>query len=481
MAYLLRLDKNELKTVTFKHPEDYDTVTSGGQIRDLYSRVPWLYRAVTIRAQTLSRVPFSVMKGDTEIDSSDNYQNKSGLIADPSNLFYLIEAALCLFGRAYLLPQKNEFGYSRGLRWFLPTTIEPVVSDIDGITGWRRSVGSGTRSYAREELIYIWQPNPFSETEPGEPPAKAALAAAGVLRNVDKFATTFFERGAIKATILTVDGGASKEQLDSLKTWWNRAVTGLRNAWGSNVFNAAVKPVVIGDGIKELENSTLTTEKREDIATALGIPQSLLFSNAANYATAQQDDRGFYDKTIIPDCLIIQQSINGQYLQESGYSLKFRPEALGVNKEDEASRAAAFAAYVSGGMPPSISAEILGITLPAGVEYTDLDGKPEPPPEPQAQSQTTPQTAATVEDVQPIDEELKNFKRKAVNALKAGKSPAVDFISDVLPGDMIAAIRGQLTECKTADDVRRVFEAKNFTKQVDFSDLVETLRAAIRG
>ena len=49
-----------------------------------------------------------------------------------------------------------------------------------------------------------------------------------------------------------------------------------------------IHPVRVGEGVGELSDSDLVKEKREDIATALGIPQTILFSQAANYATAKE-------------------------------------------------------------------------------------------------------------------------------------------------------------------------------------------------
>jgi hypothetical protein len=64
----------------------------------------------------------------------------------------------------------------------------------------------------------------------------------------------------------------------------------------------------------------------------------------------------------------------------------------------------------------------------------------------------------------PIDEqgdvvktELDKWKRKATNAIKAGKSASVDFESDKIPAELKASILKKLSEVKTEEDIRLIF------------------------
>ena len=112
--------------------------------------------------------------------------------------------------------------------------------------------------------------------------AKAALASAGVLFNVDKFLSNFFERGAIKATILTTKG-YNREEASKLKQWWQSFIQGNNNSWSTEVLNGdAIDTTVIGEGLESLSNLSLTTERRQNIAAAIGVPESRMWSSAAN-------------------------------------------------------------------------------------------------------------------------------------------------------------------------------------------------------
>jgi len=214
-------------------------------------------------------------------------------------------------------------------------------------------------------------------------------------------------------------------------------VGGIRNAFAAEVVNAAIKPVVIGDGVGDLGNVPLTEEKRQDVGTALGIPLSLLLANAANYATAQADRRNFYELTIIPEADLVARTINEQLLTPLGLSLVFRPEAMTIFQEDESARAQAFASYTGGGLKPSIAAQLLGITLPEGIEYDDLDPEPVAPviEQPGTDTPTLPATVTPEEDDGAEDDA--DAKRAEVDRLKrwAAKRANPDvakFVSDLL-------------------------------------------------
>jgi hypothetical protein len=75
------------------------------------------------------------------------------------------------------------------------------------------------------------------------------------------------------------------------------------------------------------------------VATALGVPQTLLFSNAANYATAMADRLNLYDETIIPQCDLIEEVLNDQLLKPLGLRLEFQPKRLEVYQESEVQKA----------------------------------------------------------------------------------------------------------------------------------------------
>jgi hypothetical protein len=57
-----------------------------------------------------------------------------------------------------------------------------------------------------------------------------------------------------------------------------------------------------------------------------------------------------------------------------------------------------------------------------------------------------------------MTEDMKAFERKAINALKKGKSPAVKFDSNFIEETFVSAIQGQLETATTQDQIKSIFE-----------------------
>ena len=442
-------------------PPEAWTFFSGGQdvdplrlLKKYWKTVPWLFRAVQLRAQALSALPFAIVgRNDEDIDTSADYSNALGFLPDPVSLLYLIEAALTLLGRAYLFREKNR-ARTLDLRYLLPTSITPQMNEQTGLTGFIRLLKHGKKPLQVDDLVYFWAPDPFVELGPPTgSPGQAALQAAGVLYNIDVFASLFFSRGAIKATLLTVEGSPAESEKKKLRAWWKRFISGVKNAFTAEVISADVKPVIIGEGISELSDVELTKEKREDIATAIGIPQTMLWSTAAaglgGGSVVTSDNLAFYRDTIVPESEFVASVFNSQLLGDLGYHLDFRPETLDVFQADENERAAAYSSYVMAGMAQSVAAQILGIELPAGVEYADLDTDMPVMP-------TTPQEQLFS---RAISDDLRKWESIARKRFRDNGSANYDFVSQYIPGDASDNIKAALAGATTEEEVKAAFAA----------------------
>jgi len=249
-----------------------------------YATVPWVYRCVRLRSNALSAVPYHIKKGEDSIDYPLDYMLP--------RLLWLIEASLCVYGAAYLLREKNR-AKVEGYRWLLPTSIALKTSEDRGLTGFTRTVGTRKTEYKPEELVYFWEPHLAAEVGPGISPVKAALTAANMGRFANEFAESFFRRGAVPLTLLTVEGNPGPEEKKRLEGWWDRVTKGIERAWATVAISASVKFQTITPPVKDMAMRELTTAARQQIAVALGIPQTMI-EDAANYATAESHRVQFY-------------------------------------------------------------------------------------------------------------------------------------------------------------------------------------------
>lgn len=437
---------------------------------DYYKFIPTLYRAAQLRSYSVATMPFEIRKGKKVYDSSSEWENKVGFLPNPTVLLQLIEAALTMTGTAYLYRERN-IAMTKSLKYHLPSSVTPEINpDTGDVLAFKRATASGVpKSIPPRDYVYFWLPDPYVEVGPPiNFPAQAAANACGVLLNVDLFADAFFKRGAIKAMLLTVKGMPQAAEREKLEAWWKRVVGGIKNAFGAKVINAdAVTPVLIGEGMKELENTTLSQEKREDIAVAVGIPMSILFANAANYATSQQDELNFLNKTIIPECEFVQAVLNEQIFEALGLQFVFMPETLDAMQEDETARAASLKQLIDSGLPLLMAMDLLGYELTdeqrAELEAAEAEKKAAKEQMDQARMdalnnpQPEPEPGQAEEKPNPLQEEAAKWQRKALNALRRGKSPAVEFSSTIIPMNVYRSIVEKLNSAQDEASVKAAF------------------------
>jgi len=448
--------------------------------RTYYKIIPTLFRGVDIRASSIANLPWVIMKGETEYEISDDYQNKTGLISNMNTMLYLIEASLVLAGSAYWKQEKNPVGYSK-LRHLDPTSMTlDEKKAANGVIEWKRNEPQ-PKIYTPKEILYFWYPDPFVEIGPPSSwPVKSALHACGVLANMDEFARNYFGRGAIKAMLFSMQG-ASQGVAAEFESWWNKFITGISNAFRTKVVNAeSVTPVVVGEGIKELENVTLSQEKREEIAIALSIPMSILFANAANYATAERDKLNWYEDKVVPEARFIASILNEQLYEPLGLRFVFQPETLDIFQEDEKERSMALGYLYNAEVPLDIAMRILGF------ELTDEDWKRIEEQVEQKEQQAEELIGNLIEggnqqnqgaafqpedpkdkpdpfveksiDPQQLQRELSLWQNKCLKAVKRGETAAsVAFVPIHIPLDRYEIIVAGLESAESDEEIKKIF------------------------
>ena len=439
-------------------PPEAWTILSGGSqsqaIDKLYATVSWLYRCVELRANGVMTMPFAVKRGRdivAEYDgvTFDDDLADGGLVFLPKlpRLLAMVEAAATLSGAAYLERRTNVIG-SRvlGFDWLLPSSVTPEFNRVTAeLTGFKRGIQGQQIPMTADEIVYFWRPDHTVERGPAKrTPGKVVLQNAGVIGSMDLFLEGYFSRGMVKATLLKYKDRLSPEEGQRVKEWWRRVFAGVRNAHATEVVRGDFDTLTIGEGIKDLRDNALTDKERESIASGLGVPQSKVTANAANFATKQSDDVMFIEDTIMPEIGWIYEVVNEQMLPD-GYRIVALPERLRVMQQDENERAAAFGSYVGNGMSIEAAIAILGIDVPEGIEVSKPVANTPPQLMPftgqqQTESQgenTRPQNLESTRAIDLIElldkrDEVERFKRWLKNR---DTFDVAEFASDILSDD----------------------------------------------
>ena len=445
-------------------PEAWTPLRGGnaGKIEEYHRTVPWLFRGVDLRANAVASLPFAIVNeaGD-EVDTSDDYKNTLGFLPNPENLLFLTEASLSLLGRSYLFRERNALK-TLGLRFVLASSIEPKFDDKKGLVGFKRRLTNDTLDWDVEDVVYFWLRDPFVELGPPNQdkcPGQAALMAAGVLHNLAEYAAAYFERGAVKPFLVTVPAKPPPSEKKRMESWFNRLFMGVGNAFRPHIFEKDTEFHTVGEGLSELSDSNLTKEQREDIATALGIPMTVLWSTEASGlgggGVVSSDERKFYEQTVVPEAKFIASALNEQLFSMTGHRLVFRPETLDIFQVDENQRAQSFKLYVDAGLRRGLAAQMLGMELPPGVEYDDLDEQYNEDKEAAAERMPdfgNPQPNPQNPQSQAMRADLKRWERKALN-----KGADCEFESEHIPSEMRVAIEARLGLATTEEEVKAAF------------------------
>jgi hypothetical protein len=304
--------------------------------------VPSVFAGVNTRMQAMADLPFTIysVKGDKELDNSDNYKNVVGFLPYPSMTFAMTEGALVTAGRAYWYKGTGtRTGQVKELKYWMPSsvTLDPETAK-KGEINFRRVGVNGL--FPAKDVLYTWGLD--SDVELGPPtvwPLESALIAAEANGSITKWVADYMRRGAVKAMLLMVDGMPPAGEVDRIEGWFNRFMGGVRGlTW--RVFNgAAIKPTIVGDGLEALRDMTVSKELRYEIHTALGTRHLL---EDENYATADARERQFVTQTIVPDARLIQYNFNEQVLHPLGYHVEFEPQRMEIFQKDEAEQSRTF-------------------------------------------------------------------------------------------------------------------------------------------
>lgn len=464
-----------------------------------YAKVPIVYRCVRLRAKSVQRIPIALMKGKTDVTEKAEY---SLLLTQLSKLLYQFEASLCIYASAYALKQTGRLSGVPSLRWVTSRAITPEYDDQQGLKGFERQLKDGPQNLKLDQLVYCWLPILDQDIGPGVSPVVVALKAAGVLHNLDVFLEGFFDRGALRVTLLTVEGNPNDREIQKLEAWWRRVVTGVRNAFASVGVRANVKPVTIGDSLKDTVDATLTDGKTQQVLEALEVPSSIALPGAANYATARQDWINFYEATIIPEAELILMPINEWLGEAHGLRAELHPERLEAFQSAELEKAGTLVS-LSGGpvitqnearaqleLPPIASdvqddlltslrtkIELIKLAKDAGLDIYQIAPmiglaveKPEPPPPPALPVSTEEediiegeppddQAGREIERMRSID--MGKWERKTLKRFLSNdgiKSADCTFDSIWIAPDDVAIIRERLCHAYKDEQVRAAFK-----------------------
>lgn len=432
------------KTIT-NVPGWVEMLTSDGvpdSVATLYKRVPILFRAVQLRCDAISSVPIALMKGEEE-EVAWPYPTKLG------ELLWRWEASLLLSGAAFGEIITNKSGYRKDVNYRNPFDMS-VKYDKGVINFKQNSSGASWNNDLRSgkyEMVYLAEYDTVQDLLPGVGSAMASTVDAKLLYAISKFPEMYFEGGAMPVTLLGVDTN-DRNEIERVQNWFKRSATAVKNAFRVMGIRAgSLTATTLTPPLKDLAFPELNDIAKDNIAMAFGIKQTLLDSEAANYATAQEDRLAFYEDTIKPRARKFEDALNTQLLARDGLRLEFRFNEMDLFQEDENDRADLLNKLTAAGLPIEVALELAGYKL-TDEQAARLESH-------QEQLDQRGERPATVD---PQVDELRKWQKMAEKRIKEGKAIR-EFETTVIEPSLHGAITGALETVKSVEEVKHLFDS----------------------
>lgn len=435
------------KTIT-EIPGWFNRLTDDGvpdNVATLYKSVPYLFRVIQLRCDTLASVPIKIYNGEEETE----WPYPTSI----TELIWKWEASLLLAGAAYGEVLRNNSGYQKDVLYRNPydmtvkydSGVLEIKQNSSGAV-WHNDLKAGAY-----EMFYLTEFDPTQDLLPGIGAAKAANVDVKLLYALAKFPEMYFEGGAMPVTLLGIDS-TDKGEISRIENWFKQSATAIKNAFRVlGVRAGSISPTTLTPPLKDLVLPELNDIAKHNIAVAFGVKQTLLDSEAANYATAQEDRKSFYEDTVMPRAAKFKAALEEQLLKREGLTIKFAFNELELFQDDEEQRSKLLRQFVLAGLPIELALDMAGYEL-TDEQIVKLEEK-------QAEREIKPDTERTPEDQvrDQLRDELTRWMRMAEKRVKEGKALR-EFESDIIPAGLHGAISGALESVKVVEDVKRIFD-----------------------
>lgn len=383
------------------------TLGLGGEpdLSNPYAQHPWVYACVAAIGRAASSVPARLqrrLKGG-EMETVDG-ASLSSVLATPNPLmsqrkfFRSVATSQQLYGETFLIllrrdgkggmaPVKAVQGVGMSALIEQPDEIWPVRGDLvdtvmDSKTklpiAWRLNTSGGRVEYPAHAVVQIAEVNPTNPLR-GQGPMAAAYRTAAKDFVIDRYDEALLQNGGSPGGVLSVDGPLTDADQRAIREAWSEAHGRAESHRKTAVLPQGTTYKEIGMSPQAMEHEKLRDWDRQTILSIFGCPPVILGLETINYATAREQNRIFWDTTVLPYLDFLKDELQYKLIRrlassEKEFVLDFDISGVSALREDMDSKVdRALKIYEKGHRTFSESAALAGWDI----TEQDLEGTDE--------------------------------------------------------------------------------------------------------
>ncbi len=311
-----------------------------------YQRIGWVYAAVNVTARTLAGTPVQFLRedetGDPEVITDP---------ADPVNLLFnppappSIPSLRELISRTYI-----HMGIEGGVFWVFskedPTLeqfdtvrtkklgqLRPVHDDDGRLLGWvevDKRTQQAVAAFKVDEVLPLFLYNPNAEDAPLSPLSAARLSLESEFQ-MNAWNAAFFKQGLRNPLAIKLRQKLTPTQEKEFDKKIKKFYGGIDQAQAAIILHGGAEPVDLGMPTKDIEFIEGKKINREEILGVYGVPPAMVgIFEFANYANSREQQKIFWQNTIIPIQEMLKDIINLNLLEPNFPGTKMMFDLSGV-------------------------------------------------------------------------------------------------------------------------------------------------------
>jgi HK97 family phage portal protein len=377
-----------------KNKPEWQLINYEGYVREGFASNAVIYSAIMYKYRACMSAPMRAYTGTLEEPELLPIEHPLQALCHQPNKWMsweefhgLAEVYINISGNCYVYVERLPGQETpAGLYLLRPDRVSivptPDRKSLIGFLYMPEQRGEGV-PYLAKDIIHIKFPNPGDTLDGlgyGLSPLSPAAWSADVDNDVTKFLKLFFEKGAMLPGLLSYDVPLTAEQVGEIKERWQEIYGSYENWVDTGILDQGGKYQRLGLTFQELDMSALDARNESRIASALGVPLTLIESRPqvvqSTYSNKETDRAMFWQDTMVPELRLFEREYQ-YYLQgDAGEFVMFDfSEVPALSMTQQERLATMQNAYTSGAIDRNEFRSVLGFD-----PVEDEEFEPEPKP-----------------------------------------------------------------------------------------------------